>query len=105
MPPVLRNVCLNTPNVLSLSSSGIPNPDMESLDSHTSDDVIKTTPSTPPLIHFVLENFFLAMFSISLTLFIIFFVMAWLTAPHHTRLMKEQVLPDVNAVSLHIHAH
>jgi hypothetical protein len=60
--------------------------------------VINAMPPTTSLIHF-----FFAIFSISLTLFIFFFTVAWFTVLRETRLMKDQVLSDANGVSLHIY--
>ena len=78
---------------------------MGSVDNYTDDDVVNTTPRTQSLIHFVLGNFFFAMFSISLTLSIIFFAATWFTVLRDRWFIKGQANPDPNAVSLHIHIY
>ena len=78
---------------------------MGPVDNYADEDMVNTTPPTQSLIHFVLGNFFFAMFSISLTLSIIFFAATWFTVLRNGRLMKDQAHPDPNAVSLHIHVY
>ena len=58
---------------------------------------------TPSLIHSVLGNFALTLFTISLTLFAIFFAVTWFTVFRDARLMKGQVFSDANGVSLYVY--
>ena len=102
IPPTLPTIHRNEPNGPTLFSSRVFNPGMASVNNYADEDVINATPLTSSLIHFVLGNFFLAMFSISLILSITFFAVAWFTVLRNTRLMKDQVLHDVNGVSLYI---
>ena len=102
IPPTLPTIHRNEPNGPTLSGSRIRNPGMASANNYADEDVINATPLTSSLIHFVLGNFFLAMFSISLVLSIAFFAVAWFTVLRDTRLMKDQVFHDVNGVSLYV---
>jgi len=65
------------------------------------EDEINAMPGpTPSLVHFVLGNFILAMFLISLIIFIVFFAVTWLTVLRDARLMKDQVLSNATGVSI-----
>ena len=55
---------------------------------------------TPSLVHFVLGNFAFAMFLISLTIFIVFFAVAWLTILRDARSIGDQVLSNATGVSI-----
>ena len=96
MSPTLPIAYLDEPSDLTLSSSGIIGTGMGPADSCVDEGVINAIPPTPSLIHF-----FFAIFSISLTLFIFFFTVAWFTVFRETQLMKDQVLSDAIGVSLH----
>ena len=92
----LPNAYQNKPSDPTLSSPAIfkPGPAGGCAD----EGAINAMPPTPSLIHFLFE-----MFSISLTLFIFFFTVAWVTVLRETRLMEDRVLSDANGVSLHPH--
>ena len=102
IPSTLLTIHRNEPNGPTLPSPRICDPGMASVNNYADEDVINATPLTSSLIHFVLGNFFLALFSISLVLSIAFFAVAWFTVLRDTLLMKDQVLHDVNGVSLYV---
>jgi len=99
--PAFPAADLNEPSDPTLSRSGIFGLGMRPADSCADEGIANATPPTPSLIHLALNNFFFAMFSISLILFIVFFTLAWFTVLWETRLMKDQVLSNTNGVSLH----
>ena len=99
--PMLPTVYLSEPSDPTLSSSGFLEPSMGPADGRADEGVINVMPPTPFLIRFVLNNLFFAIFSISLTLFNFFFVVAWFTVLREIRLMEDQVLSDVSGVSLY----
>jgi len=86
-----------------LFGPGIPNFGRGSAEGCADKDEINASPPTPPLIHFVLGNFFFATFLISLIISIIFFAVTWFTIFHDARLMRDQALSNANGVS-HKHA-
>ena len=62
-------------------------------------DEDETKPPTPPLVHFFLGKFTLAIFLISLIIFIVVFAVAWLTIFRDARSMSDQVLFNATGVS------
>ena len=94
--PTRPTAYLNKPSDPTLSSPPI----FKSgpVDGCADEGAMSAIPPAPSLIRFVF-----AIFSISLTLFIFFFTVAWVTVLRETRLMKDQVLSDANGVSLYPH--
>lgn len=96
MSPTFPTSYLNKPSDPTLSSSEILKPGMGPADGCADEGVINPVYPTSPLTHF-----FFAIFSISLTLLVLFFTVAWFTIFRETRVMKDQILSDANGVSLH----
>ena len=96
MSPTRQIDHLNKPSDPTLSSPAIFKPGP--VDGCTDEDTINAIPPAPSFIHFVF-----VIFSISLTLLIFFFTVAWVTVLRETRLMNDQVLSDANGVSPHTH--
>lgn len=61
-----------------------------------------TTPTRSP-VHFVLGNFFFAMFSISLIIFFFFFAITWLTALQDVPSINDQMFSNMSGVSLYLY--
>ena len=90
--PHSRMDSCNEPDVPSIAPEDlIPTPAAE-------EDKVRSP--TPPLVHFVLGNFALAMLLISLIIFVVFFVVAWLTVLRDARSMRDQVLSNATGVSI-----
>jgi len=64
------------------------------------DDDISSTPPTPSLVNFALENFVIAMSLISLIVSVIFFAVTLFTVLRDARSMKDQVPSNTTGVSL-----
>jgi len=103
--PALLTTHPNKPSGSTLSSPRILNSGMGFADSCADEDKINAMLPTPSLTRFVLGNFFFATFSIFLTLFIVFFAVTWFTVLRDARLMRDQVLSDVNGVSLYVYCN
>ena len=71
-----------------------------SADACAGEDEISAVPPNHSFAHFVLGNFALAMFLISLIIFIVFFAVTWFTVIRDARLMKNQLLSNTTGVSL-----
>ena len=83
---------LSTGDPISYSPAGIPKSSRGSVDARVNEDGIYAIPPTPSLVHFVLGNFALAMFLISLIISIVFFAVTWLTVLRDPRSMNDQAL-------------
>ena len=80
---------------------GTPKSNRQSVDTPVNRDEIDETPHSHALpVHFVLGNFFIATFSISLIIFLIFFTVTWFAVLQDARSMNDRVLSNVSGVSL-----
>jgi len=70
---------------------------------HSNEDEVDSLPHTPFLVHFVLGNFFLAMFLVSLTIFTLLLNMTWFTVLRDARLMRDQAFSNTARVSYHLY--
>jgi len=103
--PTLLTTHPNKPSGSTLSSPITLNFGTGFADSCADEDQINAFPPTPSLIRFVLGNFFFATSLIFLTLFIVFFAVTWFTVLWDARLMRDQVLSNVNGVSLYVYCN
>ena len=86
---------------ISLSPAGTSKSGRGYAGARVDEDKINAMPdTTPSLIHFVLGNFVLAMFLISLIILIVSFALTWFTVLRDARLMRDQVLSNATGVSI-----
>lgn len=101
--PTLPTVNPNKRSDTVLSSSGTLNSSTGPTDSCADEGVIDAILPTISLTHLILDNFCFAVSSITLTLFIVSFAVAWFTVLRDARLMKDQARSSTDGVSLHIY--
>ena len=102
--PALRTVSAGRPAKLGDPTPGLETPESDRQPA-ADEGEINTIPRpsilpTQSPVHIVLGNFFFAMSSISLIIFIIFFVVTWFTVVQDARSTSKWVLSNVTGVSM-----